>query len=407
MKKRIGIFIDSTKASGGAYHELRYFIQSIEKNNNNENFEFVIIRENKNINFEKRFTNFEIINFKMNALQRYLQFLFCYHHFFRRIKKFFKIKNSFDDFLYRNKISHVFFTGPSQYAIYINEVGFSILIPDVSHKENIEFSEFTEISELERKDEIFKKSLPRATFIITNSKIIKKRISFFYRILEQRIITISQQPTSLISNFNIEKNNTNLKDFKNKNHLPSNYIFYPAMYFPHKNHRLIIDAIKIMNHNEKINLSAIFCGKDKGLLLKLKNYAEKLNISDKITFLDFIKEKDLPFYYCNSQALVMPSLAGPTNIPPWEAFKLRTPVFYSQLEGVEDVLKDGAYYIDPLNPHKLVEGLKKLLNDGEFKKNLVKNGLKVLESNNNKMEFEKFFTKLNQVIDIEQRKKFD
>ena len=404
MKKRIGIFVDSTKTSGGAYHELRYFIKSIEKNNKNEKFEFVIIRENKNINFEKNFTNFEIINFKMNIFQRYLQFLLCYHHFFRRIKKFLKIANLFDDFLNKNKISHVFFTGPSQYSIYINEIGFSILIPDVAHKENIEFSEFTEISELERKDEIFKKSLPRATFIITNSEIIKKRISFFYRILEERIITISQQPTSFISNFNIDKNNSNIKDFKKENHLPENYIFYPAMYFPHKNHRLIIDAIKIINQNEKINLSAIFCGKDKGLLHKLKNYSKNLNISDKIVFLDFVKEEDLPYYYCNSQALVMPSLCGPTNIPPWEAFQLKVPVFYAKLEGIEDVLKDGVYYIDPLNPDKLVEGIKKILNNDEFKKDLVNRGLKVLESNNNEIEFEKFFKKLNQVMEIEQRK---
>ena len=53
------------------------------------------------------------------------------------------------------------------------------LIPDVAHKENIEFPEFTEITELERKDEILKKSLPRASFIITNSKIIKKRNFIF------------------------------------------------------------------------------------------------------------------------------------------------------------------------------------------------------------------------------------
>ena len=100
----------------------------------------------------------------------------------------------------------------------------------------------------------------------------------------------------------------------------------------------------------------------------------------------------------------MPSLCGPTNIPPWEAFQLKVPVFYAKLEGIEDVLKDGVYYIDPLNPDKLVEGIKKILNNDEFKKDLVNRGLKVLESNNNEIEFEKFFKKLNQVMEIEQRK---
>ena len=74
---------------------------------------------------------------------------------------------------------------------------------------------------------------------------------------------------------------------------------------------------------------------------------------------------------------------------------------------IEDVLGNGAYYIDPLSPESLVEGLKKLFNNDEFKKNLVNNGVKVLESTKTEIEFEKYFKKLNQVINIEQRKNFD
>ena len=137
--------------------------------------------------------------------------------------------------------------------------------------------------------------------------------------------------------------------------------------------------------------------------------AEPTHLVDisRLSGLDYIKEEDLPLYYCNSEALVMPSLSGPTNIPPWEAFKLRVPVFYAKLEGIEDVLGNGAYYIDPLSPESLVEGLKKLFNNDEFKKNLVNNGVKVLESTKTEIEFEKYFKKLNQVINIEQRKNFD
>ncbi len=42
-----------------------------------------------------------------------------------------------------------------------------------------------------------------------------------------------------------------------------------------------------------------------------------------------------------------------------------------------------------------------------LKKNLVNNGVKVLESTKTEIEFEKYFKKLNQVINIEQRKNFD
>ena len=35
----------------------------------------------------------------------------------------------------------------------------------------------------------------------------------------------------------------------------------------------------------------------------------------------------------------MPTFSGPTNIPPWEAFKMEIPVFYSKLENIEKVYK--------------------------------------------------------------------
>ena len=39
-------------------------------------------------------------------------------------------------------------------------------------------------------------------------------------------------------------------------------------------------------------------------------------------FLDFVENEYLPYLYLNSLALAMPTFSGPTNIPPWEAFKM-------------------------------------------------------------------------------------
>ena len=73
-------------------------------------------------------------------------------------------------------------------------------VPDVSVRENLEFPEIVDDLEFQRKDNIFQKSLPRAIAIITNSEIIK-RISFFYRILEERIFVIDHQPSSAVDDF--------------------------------------------------------------------------------------------------------------------------------------------------------------------------------------------------------------
>ena len=157
------------------------------------------------------------------------------------------------------------FTGPSQYSLYIEKTSFSIIIPDVAHRENVEFPELSSNPEFNRKDEILSKSLPRASFVVTNSEIIKKRIMYFYRILENRILVISQRPSNVVDNFDIKKNLSLINDFRKNYSLPKTYIFYPAMYFPHKNHKLIIGK-----SNEVIpNLNERLCGNHRRLCISV------------------------------------------------------------------------------------------------------------------------------------------
>ena len=56
----------------------------------------------------------------------------------------------------------------------------------------------------------------------------------------------------------------------------------------------------------------------------------------------------------------MPVLSGPSNIPPWEAFKLKVPVIYSNLDGVKEVFDDAVCYVDPFNAEDMAQSVKKL-----------------------------------------------
>ena len=174
------------------------------------------------------------------------------------------------------------------------------------------------------------------------------------------------------------------------------------MYFPHKNHKLIIDAIQILN-KRNINLSAVFCGQDKGYQNNLKNYCNEKKISERFIFLNFVKEEELPYLYCNSLALVMPSLIGPTNIPPWEAFKLKVPVFYPDFGGIRTVLKDAVYYIDSFDPSVLAEGLQKIFLDKNIKDEMVKNGEALYNSIETSKEFDIIFNRIKHIRNIRQR----
>ena len=110
-----------------------------------------------------------------------------------------------------------------------------------------------------------------------------------------------------------------------------------------------------------------------------------------MNFLDFVDDEYLPYLYLDASLLVMPSLIGPTNIPPWEAFKMKVPVIYSELEGIKEVFGDSVYYINPLKPESIANGINEVLLNHELKKNLINKGLQKLKEIKEKNEFKKFF----------------
>ena len=87
----------------------------------------------------------------------------------------------------------------------------------------------------------------------------------------------------------------------------------------------------------------------------------------------------------------MPTFSGPTNIPPWEAFKLEIPVLYSDIHNIREVYKDAVYYIDPLNPESMVKGIINIIKDKNLKEELKINGKKLLNSIDTNKEFKQFF----------------
>ena len=364
------------------------FIKNFQKYNENYALKFEIISNVKNIKLHSDLKNVQKNYFKLGFFQRALIHLTNYNIFFYKINKLLKIRNKFEEYLKKNNFDFIIFTSTSQHSLYLTETNYCLWVQDVDHRDYLEYPEVGNLPLFLWKEGIYEKAIKRASIIITGCDIVKKRIISLYNCLTDRILVINQEPSLSVQNFDKNKNIEENLVFLKKYEIPKKYIFYPAMYFPHKNHRLILDSLKIINFNEKKDVSAIFCGYDKGYLQKLKEYSKKIKIGHKVKFLEFIEDEEIPFFYINSIALVMPTLMGPNNIPPWEAFKLKVPVFYSKFGNVESVLKDAVYYIDQFDPKYLAEGIVKLINDKTIKENLIKKGENLINNIDKKKDYE-------------------
>jgi glycosyltransferase involved in cell wall biosynthesis len=314
-----------------------------------------------------------------------------YRIFYELTKPFFEF-NFFESFFKDQDINLLYFISPSRFALDLDELNFIYTIWDLCHRDNLEFPETKIKDEFENRELRLNFSLKKAIAIIVDSKYGKSNLAKKYNIEKSRIKVIPFEPLKEINENKFSKN-SNIY-IKNKYKVKNNFLFYPAQFWPHKNHIYILKSVYILEKKYNTLIDVIFSGGDKGNKKNILNYAKKLGINNRIIFTGFIPNEDLANIYKMSLALVMPTFFGPTNIPPLEAFKIGTPVIYPDLVGLKDQIKDAGLLVDLHDPETLSNAILELIENNDLRENLINKGYKM------SMELEKInrISTLNKIL---------
>ena len=103
------------------------------------------------------------------------------------------------------------------------------------------------------------------------------------------------------------------KKFKKK------IILYPATFWAHKNHNFIIEAAKVMVKDNKNDFHFVMTGSDRGNFSHILKLINSENLQNYITIFPLISNFLLKKLYEECFAVIMPTDAGPTNLPLYEA----------------------------------------------------------------------------------------
>lgn len=180
--------------------------------------------------------------------------------------------------------------------------------------------------------------------ILVQTEFIAKRISDkFNNYKNIKVIGIPYQNKLII-----------LSKTKIKNNKIS--YFYPAFFYPHKNHKLLFK-------NE-----TVFKRLNSKVLLTIKNDDPKL-ITDGITFifLGNITYEKLITILSESDALIYPSLTESVGLPLIEAAIYKKPIIAPDYEYVNSVVKN-FYSFDPKDNQSFIDALIKCHNDIKLNK---------------------------------------
>ena len=363
----VAILFDADIKNGGSYHMSINNLLELKKNFNRNNLNCVILTHESNSELERLNINYQIIKITFfDYIFLLLRNIILINNIIIRLN----LSSAFEKKLLKKNISLVIFLFISYKSYLLKKIKFTSAVLDVCHRDFPYFKEVRGIVYLVR-EYLNKNILPLSSLVITDSDFLKKKIVNFYNLNSNSIISIPYIPSSLIVN----NKNISLRYIKKKYNIKNSFFFYPAQFWYHKNHIIILKAVKKLKER-KININCIFCGRDKGNLKFIRNKILEYGISKNVKIFDYLKDKEVFAFYKICKALIMPTYFGPTNMPPVEAWYLDVPVVYSS--NLKNHGKNAALYFNPNSVDELIQALKSL-DSGEIKKKLIQNGRKRLK----------------------------
>jgi len=244
-------------------------------------------------------------------------------------------------------------------------------IHDLQHLFQPEFPEVAAHGERARREFLYRNAVPPAAGILADSEIGREDIICAYAADPSRVHALPHlAPTYLRA----EVGEADLERVRRRYDVPPRYLFYPAAFWPHKNHARLLKALRVLRDRHAERLPLLLAGAHAREYGKLAALTAELDLGQQVRFLGYVPDEDVSGLYRGALALVMPTFFGPTNIPYLEAWSLGCPVITSNVRGLPEQVGDAGLLVDPRDEGALAEAIWRLHSDPPLRPTLIDRG---------------------------------
>jgi glycosyltransferase involved in cell wall biosynthesis len=368
--KKIAIYIDTEFQGTGVSQYIKSLLNAL-INLPLERHALTIIYTSKCWeNYLNNISNTTIIYLKKtNFLNRFYQLLISFgclgmakiiaHQFDQKVK-----------FIDNKNFEFIIFPSGDAIACLIksNAIG---TIHDLMHRYEKHFKESGSFFRYHYRENYYKNLLISNIAVLVDSKLGKKQVIDSYKQINSEIFILPYIAPDYIYASKLQERSQSNNSCSNHR-----YLFYPAAFWPHKNHLNLLKAIKILK--ERGHLIHLYLGGKKQIEYKtIQKYVEENNLNNQVKFLGYISDKDMIDLYKNAYALIMPTFYGPTNIPPIEAILLNCVPMLSNNYAMQEQFEDAALYFDPKSIKQIADTIESLITVSGQRNNLIENGARI------------------------------
>lgn len=371
---RIGIYFTPSRDQGGVY---TYSVAILEALSQIKSHQFVIISTSPDVpeKFVKS-NQFSLIDLNSRArdfslkTRDYVSYLLT------------KLAPWLTQLLYRFKIYHfltpiyrltmmsqikiidnlnldlIFYPTSSNLSFLVNTPAV-VTVHDLQHRLNPQFPEVSAGGRWEHREYGFININKNAFRILVDSIVGKEDWLKFYSTKSERVVVLPYLPPSdMETNLKPSFLKQTVKDLK----LPTHFIYYPAKFWPHKNHLNLLKSLTYLKKKGKTVNLVLTGSKDADFSSynEVDKYIKKNHLASQVFYLGFVTKTQLSALYKLADALIMPTHFGPTNIPILEAWTMGTPVIYSDIRGCREQLGSAGILANPNKPIEIARAIEKV-----------------------------------------------
>lgn len=240
----------------------------------------------------------------------------------------------------------------------------AVMIPDLQHEF---FPAYFDDRERRRRCRNYEPSAKNARLVLTCSEFSKRTIVEQYQIVADKVVVCGH---GVGGEFQAPPQDAALPE------LPAEFLYFPAYYWPHKNHNNALKALKLVHEHGNPNLHLVCTGGEGPERDRVQRLVDDLGLSDRVMLLGRVESEAVPELYRRSRGLLFPTLFEGFGIPVLEAMHLGVPVITSRGGAAEEVAGGCALLVEPEDPLSISVAVETVLADEALCGRLTEGGKK-------------------------------
>jgi glycosyltransferase involved in cell wall biosynthesis len=159
------------------------------------------------------------------------------------------------------------------------------------------------------------------------------------------------------------------------------FILFVGTLQPRKNIERLIEAFSLVvrslpsRSNSPKPPDLVIAGNKGWMYDEILSAPAKFGVLDKVKFLGYTKEDDLPALYSGALVFCLPSLFEGFGLPVLEAMACGCPVIVSKTSSLPEVVGEAGIYVDPLDVSDIAKNLQSLIMNFKLREKLSKKSL--------------------------------